>query len=181
MKRALLAVGILIVLIILGAATLAAQDDGSSLVIRPFAMKDGETKTLIDDGRRITVRRNGDAVNIEIEGAEETRKLTILRSGEGDIVIDRENIDRDNSRKRVQVLAPGTRITVDGVPGMSEKKSGSSESWFVCPEDHSMLRVPEGKEGATYKCPVDGTVMEKKKGRGFTIWMGEGTLEATRL
>lgn len=177
MKRALFAVGILIVLIIIGAATLAAQDDSSSLVIRPSTMKDGESKTLIDDGRKITVKRNGDSVNIEIDGAGETRRLTIVKSGGGEIVI-----DSDGQGRRLEVLGPGSsRILLDGFRGSRGKKEGLRENWFVCPEDQTMLRVPEGKEGATYKCPVDGTVMERKKGRGFSIWMSEGSLEGTQL
>lgn len=177
MKRAVLAVGILLAVIAVGVAYGVELEDSSSLVIRPSTMREGETKTFIDDGRRITVKRNGDAVNIEIEGAGETRKLTIVKTGDQDIVIEPED-----SRRKVQVIGPGaSRILIDGLPGVSDKKRALTENWFVCPKDNSMLRVPDAREDATYKCPVDGTTMERKKGRGFTIWMGEGSLEGTRL
>lgn len=178
MKRAIIAVGILLAVIAVGVAYGADEESSSSLVIRPSTMRDGETKTLIDDGRKITVKRNGDAVNIEIEGAGQTRKLTIVKTGDQDIVIDPEDSD---TRRRV-VIGPGSsRILIDGLPGLSDKKRPFTENWFVCPKDNSMLRVPEAKEDATYKCPVDGTTMERKKGRGFTIWMGDGSLEGIRL
>ena len=44
------------------------------------------------------------------------------------------------------------------------------QTWFECPKDHAILRVPEGKENETFKCPIDGTTMEKRKGRGFAFF-----------
>ena len=179
MKRAWFAIAAFLALIILGAVTLSAQEDSSSLVIRPNAMRDGETKSFTDDGKRISIRRDGDAIKIEVEGADQTRRLTIVKTGEGEIRIEREG-EVDGTR-RFQVIGPGSRILIDGIPPPRERKSDLKENWFVCPEDGTMLRVPEGKEAATYKCPVDGRTMEKKKGRGFTIWWGEGSVESQRL
>ena len=50
------------------------------------------------------------------------------------------------------------------------EQMGRSLSWFVCPKDHTMLRVPEDKADQTWKCPVDGTEMEKKKARAFAFF-----------
>src|SRR5437763_170935 len=44
-----------------------------------------------------------------------------------------------------------------------------AQTWFVCPKDHAVLRVPEEKADQSWKCPVDGTEMEKRKGRGFAF------------
>jgi len=171
MKRAFLAIG----LIFIGAAAMAAEEDSSSLTIRPSQMKDGETKTFIDDGKKITVRRDGDALKIEVDGADETKRLTIVKTGEGDITI-----DRDGERRGFRIQTPGGRLMIDGLPQPGRRQL-ANENWFVCPKDGTMVRVPEGKEKETYRCPVDGTTLEKKKGRGFTIWMGEGLLEGHPL
>jgi hypothetical protein len=172
MKRALFATLVFAALILAGAAYVYAQEDSSSLIIRPSEMKDGETKTFIDDGNKITVKRNGDTINVDIEGADSTKRLTIVKTGDSDIRIERDG-------QRVIVAPP--RIRIEGLPELREKRREMTQQWFECPKDGTMLRVPKGKEDETYRCPVDGTAMEKKKGRGYTIWWGDGVLEGTSL
>ena len=45
-----------------------------------------------------------------------------------------------------------------------------NDAWFVCPKDHAMLRVPEPKEGDSFRCPVDGSTMEKRKAPAFSVF-----------
>jgi len=82
MKRiALLAV--LALLLVAGAAFVYAEESHGStkLTIEPSQMKDGETKTLVDGDKTITVKKSGDSVDIRIEGAGKTRTITLNNSG----------------------------------------------------------------------------------------------------
>ena len=162
-------------------AAFAVYADGSStLTIQPSEMKDGETKTFTDDGRTITVRREGNTTHVTIAEADKTERLTITREG------NRLRIGRLDS-EGFHSFAWGPerkKIVIDGMPfgDFKEMPKGKHvQSWFVCPKDKTMLRVPEGKEDQTWKCPVDGTVMEKRKGRGFTFFFDDGLLESNVL
>lgn len=160
MKRIAL-FAVLLVLLVAGAAFVYADEPHGStkLTIEPSAMKDGETKTLVDGEKTITVRKSGDAVDIKIEGAGKTRTITLNNSGAN------ISISRDGMAYK---LIPGEpRVLIDKQLG---QVSPRAQTWFVCPKDHTMLRVPEEKAGETWKCPVDGTTMEKKKGRGFAFF-----------
>ena len=180
MKRYQVVLACLVVLA-LGAAGLYAA--GSTMVvIEPADMKDGDKKTVIDDGRTITVERDGDKTHVTIEGADDTKKLTITREG------DQIRIGRDaDGTMRNFVIGPGRRnIVIDGlsfgdfegIPLVKPLRPNTMHSYFVCPKDKTLLRVPEGKDDATYKCPVDGTVMDKKRSRGFTYFFDDQLFES---
>ncbi|HEY3056242.1 MAG TPA: hypothetical protein VGK31_09965 [Thermoanaerobaculia bacterium] len=177
MKRILLA---LASATILGLAAYAYAD--STLIVKPSEMKDGETKTVTDDGRTITVTREGNTTHVKIDEAGKTQRVTITRDG------DRIRIGHDGEGVRAFTIGPERRkIIIDGVPFNDFVKPQmilprrGNQTWFVCPKDHTMLRVPEGKEDQTFKCPVDGTTMEKKKGRGFSFFFDDGLFESDEL
>jgi hypothetical protein len=164
----------------LGAA--AMYGAGSTMVvIEPKDMKDGEKKTVIDDGRTITVERDGDTTHVTIEGADKTEKLTITRDG-NEVRIGRL---QDGVTKSFVIGPDRPKITIDGVPLgdfdgvplVRPLRPNKMHTYFVCPKDKTQLRVPEEKDDATYKCPVDGTVMEKKRGRGFTFYYDDQVFE----
>lgn len=132
-------------------------------------LKDGETKTFGDGDRTITVHRSGDAIDVKINGAS-TSKRIVIDSTDGEI-----HIGGDGPRAFSFNGTPGAmpRIFIDGnMPSLERRKlrEKSTQTWYVCPKDHTMLRIPDGKSDATYKCPVDGTTMEKREGRGFTFF-----------
>src|SRR5207245_2719937 len=111
-----------------------------------------------------------------IEGAAKTRSLTVNRAEDGTIRIDRES-------PRAMIIGPtGPRVMIDGMELPSRTFPGARmQTWFVCPKDHTMLRVPAGKENETFKCPVDGTTMEKRKGRGFGFFFDDDLFESESL
>jgi hypothetical protein len=156
-----------------------ADEDSSTLVVRPSTMKDGETKTLVDGDRTIKIRKNGSSLDVQIEGAGETRSISISSTESGEVRID------GNGGRRYRVVTPGTApLIIDGtnfehafgtMPHL--RHLNGMQNWFVCPKDHSMLRVPEGKEKETFKCPVDGTTMEQRKGRGFAFFFDDDKSE----
>jgi hypothetical protein len=163
--------------IVAGAVAVYAGDRHSSsrLTINPSEMKDGETKTFTDEGRKVTVRRDGDTTHVTIEGAEGTKTLSITSDG-GDIRIDRDGVER---RKIVIGDGARPRILIDGMDlPHHEMLPRKAQTWFVCPKDKAMLRVPEEKADETFKCPVDGTTMEKRKGRGFAFFFDDGMFES---
>jgi hypothetical protein len=185
------AFAILLLFIVVGAVAVYAGDRHSSsrLTINPSEMKDGETKTFTDDGRKITVKREGNTTKVMIEGAEGTKTLSITND-DGDVTIDGANGNRRKivigSGDRPRILIDGTDFKdfnfkgLDDVPrhGLLPRKA---QTWFVCPKDHAILRVPEEKQDETFKCPVDGTTMEKKKGRGFAFFFDDGLFESHDL
>lgn len=173
------------VLLAVGVVAMSAEES-TSLSIQPSEMKDGETKTFTDDGRTITVRRDGNSTEIRIDSADKTDTLTITREG------NRIRIGRaDSDGMRSFVLGPERRrIIVDGTPLPDLEHlpkfrkfppSQKATTWFLCPKDGTMIRVPEEKADQTFKCPVDGTTMEKRKGRGFTFFMDEDVLDSNVL
>ena len=162
MKRTVAAVSC--VALLLGGAVALHAENSSTLSIEPSKMRDGETKTFTDDGQTITVRREGNVTSIRVDGAEKTDRVTITREG---------------GRLRIGRLSEGDRrIFVDGITKDLPRIKPLREmgTVHVCPKDHTTLRVPKGDEDATFKCPVDGTTMEKRKGRGFTLFFGDGEI-----
>jgi hypothetical protein len=141
--------------------------DATTLTVSPAEMGEGETKTVMDDGRTITVRREGDTTRIEIEGASQTETLSITRDG------NRIRIRRQGDGSRRIIIPGGT----ERLPLFRSFPGGKNQTFFVCPKDLSMLRVPEEKSGETYRCPVDGTAMEKRRGRGFTLFFDDSAID----
>lgn len=149
------------------------------LTISPSEMKNGETKTFTDDGRKITVHRDGDTMKVTIEGAEGTKSLSITNDG-AEIHIDgTEGLD---GKRHTIVVGPDFNFKgLDDVPrhGLMPKKA---QTWFVCPKDHTILRVPEDQvDDKTFKCPLDGTTMEKRKGHGFAFFFDDSLFESHDL
>jgi hypothetical protein len=193
MKRALWLTALALTLLALAGIALA-RTSGATMTVTPSDMKDGETKTYTDDGKTITIRREGDTTHVKIEGAGQTRTLSITKSEEGTIRIDRDGVP---GSARTFVVGPERRrIIIDGKPlgdlpmGKLNGLPGDAfeglprqqtQSWYVCPKDHTTLRVPEGKESDSFKCPVDGTTMEKRKGRGFSFYFDDGSFESNDL
>ena len=159
-----------------GAAAALYADSSSQLSIDPSEMRDGETKSITDDGRTITVRREGNTTHIRIEGADKTGKLTITRDGNRIRIGHLGHIGDD-----MTVIAPrgGRKIVIDGipldemVPRFRSFTPREMSTFYVCPNDKTTLRVPEAKENSTFKCPLDGAEMQKKKGRGFTFFFDD--------
>jgi hypothetical protein len=166
---------------------------GSTVTVTPSDMKSGDTKTFDDGEQKITISRSGDDVNIKIQGAGETKSITVQKKNDGSIRIRRSGGDDD-------LLVPGfrsfvvgperKRIVIDGVPvvpefdhfrALPQPKAGKQQTWFVCPKDHTLMAIPDAKDDQTYKCPVDGTTMEKKKGRGFSFFFDDDTFGSESL
>ena len=168
------------------AALLAAggalyAESSTSFTLEPSEMKEGETKTFTDDGKTITVRRDGNTTTVRIDQSDKTERLTITREG-GRLRI----AHGDSSGLRSFVVGPERRqITVDGfdlekIPRFRSIPREAS-TYFVCPKDKTTLRVPEAKEEQSFKCPLDGSTMEKRKGRGFTLFFDDHTFESNVL
>ena len=156
------------------AAVAYGRPAGTSITVTPDEMKSGETKTFTDDGTRITVRRDADDIRVEIEGAGKTRRLIITKTG-GTISIGRGADWGDGI-----IIGPDHFERFNTVPRVMPK-FGKTQNWFVCPKDHATLRVPEAREGDTFRCPVDGTTMEKRKGHGFSFFFDDDFLRSEDL
>lgn len=164
---------------------------GSSFSVAPKEMKSGDTKTFDDGDQKISVSRNGDDLTVKIEGAGDTKKITVSKGNDGTIRIERGDV-LGAPGFRSFVLGPDSkerkRIIIDGVPVVPEfgehfrtlppLREREAQTWFVCPKDKTMMAIPDAKEDQTYKCPVDGTVLEKKKGHGFSFFLDEDTFES---
>jgi len=164
MKRIAL-FAVLALLLVAGAAFVYADESHGStkLTIEPSQMKDGETKTLVDGDKTITVHKTGDGLDIKIEGAGKTRTITLNNSG-GNI-----SIFRDGTGFHQFSFPAEPRVLIDREMPRFEHMQ-KAQTWFVCPKDKTMLRVPEDKADQSWKCPVDGTQMEKRKGHGFAFF-----------
>lgn len=163
MKRTFLVLAALAPL--LAAAFALEAGNATTFTVEPSEMRHGETKTMTDDGRTITVRRDGDTIRVEIEGADSTETLTITR--EGDRIVIGPN--------RRRILIDGVPIPhLERIPRFRSMPGAELHTYFVCPKDRSTLRVPEENAGEAYRCPVDGTTMEKRRGRGFTLFFDDG-------
>jgi hypothetical protein len=165
---------LLVLVVLLGAAV--AVYASSTIVVKPSDMKSGETKTIVDDGKTIRITRDGDSMKVVVEGAGKSKEITIENDRDGDVRIIRAGDDEvlriDPTRRG------GHRIIINGQPLrdlLDEHviRPRHADTWFVCPKDHATLRVPEVKEGATFKCPVDGTTMEQRKGRAFSLFFDD--------
>lgn len=169
---------------LLAAAGVMFAGSQSSITVSPSEMKEGETKTFTDDGKTITIRREGDTTHVRIEGAGETRHLTVTKDGKGSVVVER------SGKVRSLVIGPERhRIVIDGVPFDEPvmpkiapmPRHERMKTMFVCPKDKTTLMVPEEKADQTFKCPVDGTEMEKRRGRGFSFFFDDELFESSEL
>ena len=156
-----------IVLFLAASIIAVAAYASTTLTIDPSSMKNGETKTLTDDGTTIKVTRDGDAMTVKIEGAGESRTITVTHGRDGEI-----NINRGGHRFRV--VTPDVVVPPVHIPQFREHRIGTL---YVCPKDGTTLRVPDDKKEQEFKCPVDGTTMEKKKGRGFVFSFDDKAFE----
>jgi hypothetical protein len=140
----------------------------TSFSVNPSEMKSGETKKLVDGDRTVTITRNGEALDIRIEGGASSDTLTITRGRDG------IRIERGGSGRSL-VVPPMIHGESFNVPNIRHFRfnPGRTQTWFVCPKDHTTMRVPEGNADSTFKCPVDGTVMEKRKGSGFAFFFDD--------
>jgi hypothetical protein len=174
------------VLLIAGAAWA-----GSTITVTPSDMKSGETKIFEDGDQKISISRSGDDVNIKIEGAGDTKSITVQKGNDGSVHVWRDGTLVPGLRSFV-VGPERKRIVIDGVPVVPEfehfrdrdlpqLQPRKQQTWFVCPKDHTLMAIPDAKEGQTYKCPVDGTVLEKKKGRGFSFFFDEDSFGSESL
>ena len=172
MKRYLVLLGLILIV----AVSVWAHD--AVLKINPSDMKDGEKKVLEEDGRTITLEKKGRTMIVNIDGAGDTQTLTITRDG------DHLRIDRDGERGHMYMFGPDHRkLIIDGMelgqlPQMHALHP-RMDTWYVCPKDKTMVRIPESKadDDATYKCPVDGTTLEKRKGRGFMFMFDDTVID----
>lgn len=159
------------------AATALMADELASIVVRPSAMKQGEMKAMVDDGRKVSIERRDNTVEVIIEGAAALDRLEVTREGREIRVVRGESGPSDDERK-VTVIGPGgTGISI-GLPGREKKDEGktsekSEETWYVCPKDSALLKVPSATDKSTFRCPIDGTTMERRKGRAYSVWIGE--------
>lgn len=168
MKRILMFV-VLLCLVAVGAYA------HSALTIRPSEMKDGETKVFEEDGRKITVKKDGNTLSLRIDGAGATKTLTIVGDG-GDVRIHgfdgRTFVFPDRLRERIVIDGvPG--LDLDNLPRYRALPRQKLQSWFVCPKDKTMLRVPEESDEKEFTCPVDGTKMEKRRAHGFQFFFDD--------
>ncbi len=169
---------------LLAVAGVMLAGSGGTVIVKPSEMREGETKTFTDDGRTITIRREGTTTHVKIEGAGETKNLTITRGGGGEI-----RIDRDGKSRSFVAGPERRRIVIDGVPIPGETLAPNmkldprprARTMFVCPKDNATLMVPEGKADQTYKCPIDGTEMEKRRGHGFSFFFDDKSFESEEL
>lgn len=173
MKRAFI-YGSLIALLAAG----VYAGSSSTITVTPSDMKDGDVKTFTDDGKTITIKRDGDTTNIKIEGAGETKTLAITKA-DGTI-----RIVRDGEDGRAMIFGPDRhRIVINGhaldTMELPKFKHPGTVTFYVCPKDHTTLHVPSGsaKDDATFKCPVDGTTMEKRKTHGFSFFFDDDTFD----
>lgn len=114
--------------------------------------------------RRVAVAKENDATTINVVSGQRVDTL-IVRQMNGKTVISHTS----NGMAPPRATADSTPVIVDGLNieaflgGDEVMERGLADagfaSYFVCPKDRAMLRVPNAPRDAMYKCPVDGTVM----------------------
>lgn len=116
----------------------------------------------LDDSVTVTIRRDGEIRRITVErlGIRNEYKLEPVN---GVLEVTCKDLEQGLA------LSPD-RITIDGVtldgslrplaPDMRRKAT-----YYICPKDHTMLRVPHSDHDGDFKCPVDRTPMRPGAGR----------------
>ena len=155
---------LLVVLLTAGVAVYAS----SVITVKPSDVKQGETKTIVDDGKTVRITRDGDRLKIVVDHGDRKREITIEGDGDDDDDFDFD-VPRHGHPRRIIINGRSLDDLLD-VPML---RGHHDDSWFVCPKDKAMLRVPEPKDGDSFKCPVDGTTMEKRKAPAFTFFFDQ--------
>jgi hypothetical protein len=98
----------------------------------------------------------------------------------------------DNGKSPSFLALDRPRVVVDGIdlepfltgdagipgrqaaPRPTPRDDESEYRYYVCPKDHSVLRVPSNaKRDSELKCPIDGTIMREGTGPRAEYWLLE--------
>jgi len=146
-----------VVLFLAGAVVQAAP---STYGFDTSDLKAGEARVFTLDGTvRVTLRRDGEVRRVTVERLGIINEYT-LEPVDGVLQVTRRNIDQG------LILSPH-RIIVDGVNlegSLRFPESRGKALFYICPKDHTMLRIPHSDHDGQFKCPVDGTPMRPSSG-----------------
>ena len=116
-----------------------------------------------DAYRTVTLSKNADVTTVLVTEGERVDTLIVRNIG-GKTVI----AHSDNGIPRAAGILDRAPILVDGMNvepflqgdavDRSVRGMGMA-TYYTCPKDRAMLRVPNGSTEAMFKCPVDGTLM----------------------
>ncbi len=168
------------------AVALAVLLFATPIVIDTTKLGEGGKTARFEGSRRVTVEKLADETIVRVEEGERLDTVTLHRGG---------RITRsDNGKMRPFTVLDRPHVIVDGFDlepfitgGQGEPQDDGLTSptprpdtlkpgptrYYLCPKDQSMLRVPNAPRDATYKCPVDGTVMREAVGSNKEYYLLE--------
>jgi hypothetical protein len=154
----------------------------AAIEVNTGRLADGATQTYNVGSRMVAVYKSGDTTTVRVQEGGRVDTVTLTRAG-GKLSIGH----KDNGGERRFIVVDRPKVVVDGIdlepylsgaiaeapeqrPAPSPRATGNPR-YYICPKDQSMLRVPHGQPGATYKCPVDGTEMKSGTGPQSQYWL----------
>lgn len=113
--------------------------------------------------RKVTLSKKDDVTTVVVAEGDRVDTL-IVRSIDGKTVIghsDNGMPPPTPSAGRIPVVIDGMNVEpfLDGDLVDRSIREHSLATYYICPKDRAMLRVPNGPAEAMFKCPVDGTLM----------------------
>lgn len=114
-------------------------------------------------GRMVSVAKDAGVTTVVVVEGERVDTL-VVRNVDGKTVI----AHTDNGLPRPAPSAQRAPVIIDGMdvepflegdPVDRSLRQQSLGTYYICPRDRAVLRVPNGPAEAMFKCPVDGTLM----------------------
>ena len=138
------------------------------LLLPLFAIDTSDLKNA--EARRFSL---GDSVTVTVKRKDLVRTVTIERLGvtnsytiapvDGQMRITGRSFDGPPIQLPQPVSVDG--VMLDSAPLPAAPAPGGP-TFFICPEDETMVRVRPGKVVGELRCPLDGTTMRRAVGRG---------------
>lgn len=116
----------------------------------------------VDDSVRVTIRRDGEVRHVTVErlGIRNEYKLERVN---GVLELTWKDVAQGLVFSPHRILVDG--VTLDGSLPVPSPDLRKKATYYICPKDQTMLRVPHSDHDGEFQCPVDGTPMKPSAGR----------------
>lgn len=115
----------------------------------------------VDESVKVTIRRDGEIRHVTVERLG-IRNEYRLEPVDGVLKVTKQDLQKGRPISPRRILVDGVALEGELPPALPGARKAT---YYICPKDQTMLRVPHSNHDGEFKCPVDGTPMKPGAGR----------------